>query len=470
MSGVTGPGLDPRVYQQRRVALTAAAGGPVLLMGNGNQPRNLPLNHLPFRQDSTFLHFTGCTLPGAAALLDGDRCELFLPLPAPDDGLWHGDQPGAEALRGTFGVDAVRSAGELEGACAGRDWLSMAVSDPAATARGAAITGRLWTWAGTHGDEALIDAVIRLRLTRDAADVAAHRESARVSTLAHRAAMAATRPGGHEREIAALFDAVVASQGCVTAYDSIVTVRGEILHNPHHDNPLAAGDLLLLDGGAELPSGHCTDVTRTWPVDGRFSGRQRSAYEAVLAAQLAAIDAARAGVRYREVHLTSARVLTRWLVDEGLVRGSVDDAVAAGAHAVFYPHGCGHLLGLDVHDLEQFGDRVAYPPGVARSEQFGLSYLRLDLPLAPSLLVTIEPGFYVAPAILGDTALRERLGSWVDFDAAQAWVGFGGIRIEDDVLITDGAAEVLTDRIPKTVADVEALVGSGATPAERFGL
>lgn len=463
-------GLDPSVHAARRSALTAAAGGPILLMGNGLQSRNMPLNHLPFRQDSTFLYYLGCADPGAAALLDGDRCELFLPLPAADDALWHGVMEDAEALQARYGVSGVRPIEDLDRACAGRSWLSLAVSDPAATARIAALTGRSWSWGQDHGDEALVAAVIAQRRTRDAADLGAHREGARITTLAHRAAMAATHPGGHEQAITALFDAVIASQGCVTAYNSIVTVRGEILHNPHHHNPLRAGDLLLLDGGAELPSGHATDVTRTWPVSGAFTARQRDAYQAVLEAQLAAIDLCRPGVRYRDVHLASARVLTRWLVDEGLVRGDVDDAVAAGAHAVFYPHGVGHLLGLDVHDLEQFGDRAAYAPGWSRSDQFGLCYLRLDMPLVPGLLVTVEPGFYVAPAILQDPAIRARLDRWVDFDAAQDWIGFGGIRIEDDVLVTAGAPDVLTDAIPKTVADLTALVGSGATPAERLGL
>ena len=463
-------GLPPGVHRQRRADLADAIGAPILLIGNGLQPRNLPLNHLPFRQDSTFLHFTGCPLPGAAALIRGEECVLFLPLPAPDDGLWHGVLEGEEALRARFGVTRVRPVEELEAACAGSSPLSMAVSDPAATARVQRITGQTWTWGGTHGDEALIDAVIRLRRRRDAADIQAHRESAQVTELAHRAAMAATHPGGHEREVAALFDAVVASQGCVPAYDSIVTVRGEILHNPHHDNPLEQGELLLLDGGAELPSGHCTDVTRTWPVGGRFSPRQRAAYDAVLEAQQAAIQLCKPGVRYREVHLESARILTRWLVDEGLVRGAVDDAVEAGAHAVFYPHGVGHLLGLDVHDLEQFGDRAAYAPGWSRSPQFGLCYLRLDLPLESGMLVTVEPGFYVAPAILEDPALNERLGNWVDFEAARRWIGFGGIRIEDDVLVTAGAADVLTGGIPKLASEVEDLVGSGPTPAQRLGL
>jgi Xaa-Pro aminopeptidase len=282
--------------------------------------------------------------------------------------------------------------------------------------------------------------------------------------------MAATRPGGHEREIAALFDGVLAAMGCVPGYDSIVTVRGEVLHNPHHGNPLADGDLLLLDGGAERVSGYGTDVTRTWPVSGRFDARSRAAYEAVLAAQTAAIDLCRAGTRYQEVHLESARVLARWLCDENLLTCGVEEAVETGAHALFYPHGVGHFLGLDVHDMEQFGDRVSYAVGRNRADTFGLSYLRLDMDLEAGHLVTVEPGFYVVPAILGDARMRERHRGRVDFDRAENWLGFGGIRIEDDVLVTEENPEVLTGSIPKTVDDLEALVGSGQTAGERFGI
>jgi len=462
--------LDTALFLRRRTALCAALGRPILLMGNGLQPRNVPMNALPFRQDSSFLYYTGCALPGAAALLRDGHCTLFLPLPAPDDALWHGELPTAAGLQTQYGVEALRPIGELEGACRGLELATLAVSDPVARALGARITGHAWTWAGDHGDEDLVQAVIAQRRIKDAGDLSAHREAARVTALAHRLAMAATHPGGHERGIAALFDAVLAAEGCVPAYGSIVTVRGEILHNPDHVHPLRAGELLLLDGGAEVATGQCADVTRTWPVDGRFSGRQRAAYEAVLEAQLAAIELCLPGVRYRDVHLAAARILTRWLVDEGLVIGSVDDAVAIGAHAVFFPHGVGHLLGLDVHDLEQFGDLAAYDPGRSRSDQFGLSYLRLDLTLEVGHLVTIEPGLYVAPAILDDAGLRERLSGWIDHDRARSWTGFGGIRIEDDVLVTAGAPENLTADIPKRLAEVEALVGSGASPAQLLGL
>jgi Xaa-Pro aminopeptidase len=254
---------------------------------------------------------------------------------------------------------------------------------------------------------------------------------------------------------------VVAASGHGLPYDPILTVRGEVLHNFHAMNRLEAGQLLLLDGGAESPAGYATDVTRTWPVSGRFDGRQAAAYDAVLEAQLAAIDRVRPGTRYRDIHLTASRVLATWLVDEGLLTGEVDALVEAGAHALFFPHGVGHLIGLDVHDLENFGDRPAYAAGRSRSPQFGTGYLRLDLDLEPGMVVTIEPGFYVVPAILADAALTDRFRGMVDLGAARAWEGFGGIRIEDDVAVTAGEPDVLTDAIPKRVEALEALVGTG---------
>ncbi|MEL6349821.1 MAG: M24 family metallopeptidase, partial [Myxococcota bacterium] len=278
------------------------------------------------------------------------------------------------------------------------------------------------------------------------------------TNAAHRAAMSATRPGSHEQQIAAIFSGVIAAHGLTCAYDSIVTVRGEVLHNFHYDNPLEAGQLLLLDGGAEARSGYANDVTRTWPVSGTFDGRQKAAYEAVLAAQRAAIEMIRPGVRYRDVHMKAAHVLATFLADEGLLTVGPDDAVENGAHAVFFPHGVGHLIGLDVHDLETFGDRVHYASGRTRSEQFGTAYLRLDLDLQAGMVVTIEPGFYVVPAILADDALMARFDAMVDRNRAAEWIGFGGIRIEDDVAVTADGYDVITARIPKTVADVEAAV------------
>ncbi|MSQ03234.1 MAG: M24 family metallopeptidase [Myxococcales bacterium] len=463
------------VHAGRRLALCAQVGAPVLLANNGVRVRNLPLNPLPFRADSTFLYYTGCTEPGAFALLVDGHCTLFLHPNEPGDELWHGPTPTLEQRRMRLGADAVRSVFELDAATAphrGR-LVGLAVPDAAVTARLAVIIGRGLAYPGTPGPEVLVDAVIRQRRTRDAWELDQMRLAATITAGAHRAAMVGTRPGVHERELAALFDAVIAARGGTTAYHSIVTVRGEVLHKPEYDQVLADGDLLLLDGGAEVPSGYASDVTRTWPVNGRFSGRQRAAYELVLAAQEVGIARCRVGTRYRDIHWEATTVLAAGLVELGLLRGSVGGLVESGATGVFFPHGVGHLIGLDVHDLENFGDRPAYAPGRSRPTQFGARFLRMDLDLEADMVVTVEPGFYVVPAILRDPELRERFADQVDFALAESWIGFGGIRIEDDVRVrppteAGGEPEVLSAAIPKTTGELEALVGRGPSAAERL--
>jgi Xaa-Pro aminopeptidase len=207
-------------------------------------------------------------------------------------------------------------------------------------------------------------------------------------------------------------------------------------------------------------------VTRTWPVSGRFSPRQRAAYEAVLAAERRGIEMCVPGTRYRDIHLEAARVLTRWMVDEKLFSGEVDGLVERGAHALFFPHGVGHLIGLDVHDLELYGDRAGYGPGRTRSHQFGLNALRLDRDLAAGNVVTIEPGFYAVPEILQSPEITAPFADVLDRDRAEAWLGFGGIRIEDDVHVTDQGPEVLTSAIPVTVREVEAAIAADYSPFE----
>lgn len=276
--------------------------------------------------------------------------------------------------------------------------------------------------------------------------------------------MASTHAGGHEHGLASLFEAVLALNHCVLGYGTILTQRGEILHNFKHTDPLKDGQLLLCDGGGEVDSGYGVDITRTWPVSGKFSSQQRDAYEAVLASQEAAISLCTPGRSYQDVHLEAARVLSQFLVDEQLLLGSVDEVVERGGHALFFPHGVGHHLGMDVHDLENFGDRPSYPPNTSRSSQFGLCYLRLNLPLQAGWVVTVEPGFYVIPSVLEDPKLRAKLGDMVNWDRLERWVGFGGVRIEDDILITDSTPEVLTEGVPKSVDELEALVGTLPAP------
>jgi Xaa-Pro aminopeptidase len=312
-----------------------------------------------------------------------------------------------------------------------------------------------------------VDAIAALRLRKGPEEVAELRRLVPITREAHELAMRHSRPGVSEQVLAGHVEGVFARAGCVPAYGTILSVRGEVLHNHGHRNVLQAGDVVLCDAGPEAAaSGYCNDVTRCWPVGGHFTPEARDVYELVLRCELDAIAQVRPGVRYRDLHLRACRVLAEGLVDLGLLRGSAEGLVEQGAHAVFFPHGLGHLLGLDVHDLEVFGDRVHYPGGRQRSAQFGTANLRMDLDLAPGMTFTIEPGLYFVPAILHHPELRTRFGGAVRWDAAERYLalnqgrGLGGVRIEDDVLCTADGVEVLTAAIPRTVAEVERLAGS----------
>ena len=459
--------FEPSVFADRRRRLAQLVGDrPVLLMGHRQSPRNYLANPLPFRQDSTLLYFTGVEEPGSACVIGpGGHTTLYLPERTAADALWHGPRPSLADVAATCGAEAAQPIDAL----APSSYLTLPIAEPHGNAHAARIVGKSLDPAdpiGT-GDRDLLDAVIQLRLTRDWDEVLAMRWAMFATKEAHVVAMESTRPGVTDHAIQALIEGVFALHGMPTAYPSIVTARGEVLHGHAVGDVLKRGDLLLVDAGAEGPHGYASDITRTWPVSGTFTPRQRDVYAAVLAANEAGIEAVAPGVRYMDVHLTAARVLTQALKDWGLLRGDVDGLVEQGAHAVFFPHGVGHLIGLDVHDMELFGDAALYPDA-NRSEQFGLGYLRMDRDLEEGMVVTIEPGLYWAPAILNDDALRARLGDSVEWVVAEQWVGLGGVRIEDDVLVTSDGFDVLSEAIPKAIDEIEEIVGSGLPPKDRM--
>lgn len=446
-----------------RARLMARLDRPVLLAGSGVRDRNLPGYGLPWRQDSNVLYLVGDPGPGAWALIAPGGTTVFLPSRPASAALWEGEAPSHAQLAAQLGVDDVRPVEELAPRLSSMAPLSVAGPDPRVNRELTALLGRPFDFGSEPGDEELVDALIDLRRSKDPEEVDVMREAAAATVHAHQVVMRATRPGVSEARLHQLFTAALNARGCTEGYDTILTQRGEVLHNHAHDQVGAAGRLMLCDGGGEhRQTGYGVDVTRTWPVSSRFTPRQRAVYDAVLESHQAAVARLTPGTPYREVHLTAATVLARFLLDEGLLQGtSAEDAVVRGAHAVFFPHGVGHLLGLDVHDLEAFGDRAAYPVGGTRSPQFGLSNLRLDLPVEPGWVVTIEPGIYLVPSILADPNLRQSLGSLVAWERAEAWVGFGGVRIEDDLLVTSGAPESLTAGAPSDPEAIESIVGTG---------
>lgn len=450
--------VSKEFHRGRRAALAGSVSIPILLMGIGNRARNLPMNRLPFRQDSSFLYCTGCVEPNSALMLIDGESILFLENHPPEDALWHGETASLEMRRVQYGVDRVLPNTELENfARSLSSCATIAVSDLRVNIRAEKMVGYPLSFGTDLGNEELVDGLISLRRNLQREEVSIIKKTMETTRRAHIAAMRATHPGSHERLVAAAFHYELAKDGLPSAYRSIVTVRGEVLHNESYVNSLEEGQLLLLDGGAEARSGYANDITRTWPVSKRWTERQKRTYDAVLKAQEASIAAVFSGNRYRNVHEASSVVIASFLHDEGLLRISPEEAVQRGAQALFFPHGIGHLLGLDVHDLENFGDRPSYPVDRSRSEQFGTSYLRLDLDLKANMLVTVEPGFYVVPSIIHNPDLRAQFRDAFHWDRVERWQGFGGIRIEDNVLCTDGAPEVLSASIPKTTEEIDAV-------------
>lgn len=437
---------------ERRAALIAA-GLP--------RPRNYAANLYPYRASSHFLYFFGLPLPGGAAVYDGESFVLHLPEPEPDRALWHGPEPSFEEVAAATGCP-VRPLDRLSASIRGRAVATI----PAPDAETCLEQSRLLNREIRPGvldvlDAPLADAIIELRLRHDDAAVDELRLAAAATGAAHRAGMAATRAARSAAEVRAAMEATLVARNMTCAYPSIVTPHGEVLHSERYDLPLRDGDLLLADVGAETPGGWAADVTRTWPVSGKFTPEQRDVYEVVLCAQRQAIAAVTPGTRYRNVHLLACQALAAGLVGLGVLRGNPIELVADGVVALLFPHGVGHLLGLDVHDMEDLGDRAGYAPGRARATEFGLRSLRLDRDLLPGMAVTIEPGFYLSPSILGDATLTKVAKDRLNRERLQDLAGIRGIRIEDDILVTDDGREVLTDEIPKDVAAVEEALATG---------
>ena len=285
-------------------------------------------------------------------------------------------------------------------------------------------------------------------------------------------AMAAAKPGKHEYEVVAEIIRVAKMRGCDLSFPIICSVHGETLHNHHHANLMQAGDVMVLDCGVETPNKNASDITRTIPVGGTFTSQQRLVYEIVLPAQMAAIGAIKPGVPYRDVHMLASKTIATGLKAAGLMKGDVDEAVAAGAHAMFFPHGLGHMMGMDVHDMENIGEQyVGYGDGIERSTQFGTVYLRLARKLKPGFVLTVEPGIYFIPQLIDQWKAEKRHAAFINYKEVEKFRNARGYRIEDDVVVTKSGRKVLGPPIPKTVDDVQAACGgrrSGGAEAPAY--
>ncbi len=451
---------EKHTLRDRRQKLAQLIDFPVILWSGTSPSRNFPANIYPFRASSHFLYFAGLPLENAVIRLVKGKLELFLDNPPPGAALWHGKMPSRDEIAEAIGADNAFPKSYLPEQV--EEAATILVQDAATQAEQHQILNRLVYYpTQTKGiDRELIEAIIQLRLTHDIHGLDQLRKAAEVTVAAHIAGMKGTKDATHEANIRGVMEGVILGQNMGVSYNSIVTVQGEVLHNQHYHHRVQPGDLLLADVGAETPLGWAADVTRTWPVSGRFSPTQRDVYDVVLAAHDACIKAVQPGVEYEVIHFSAARVMAQGLVDLGILKGNPESLVEQDAHALFFPHGVGHILGLDVHDMEDLGDLAGYAPGRSRSKRFGLGFLRLNRPLQTGMLVTIEPGFYQVPGILNHPEYREKYEETVNWEKLEQFADVRGIRIEDDVLVTDTGAEILTAKLPTDATAIEELVSS----------
>lgn len=455
--------FDSSMYAARRAELMRLVGGGcILLPGNDSIGMNYRANAFPFRQDGSFLYFTGLDVPGLCLFLDcqSGRETLFGPDPGMEHTIWSGPAPCLAELARRCGIDACGCMGELEDAV--RQSRGRVVHYlPSYQGDATLLLSRLLAVAPQAVEAsysaALIRAVVELRSVKSAEEISQIRRAVALSAEMYALLRDACQPGVAEMELYGHMQGFILGRGSREAFPMILSRRGEVLHNHSHDQILADGDLLLVDSGVVSPLGYASDITRTLPVSGRFTARQKDVYEIALRALAEGTSRMAPGVSFVECHLAAARVVAQGLSDLGLMRGDPAEAVASGAHALFFPHGLGHMLGLDVHDMEALGeDFVGYDDEFRRAGQFGLSGLRMARRLRSGFVMTVEPGIYFIPALIGQWREERRLAEFINYEALDDYLGFGGIRIEDDVLVTETGHDVLSAAIPK---DVEALCG-----------
>ncbi len=457
------------IYVERRARLREQIGsGLILLPGNDESPMNFAANTYPFRQDSTFLYFFGLDLPALAAIIDldeGAEC-VFGQDPGFEEIVWTGPQP---LLRDKCEQAGVAHTGPIEkleqiltDAVRHKRTIHFLPQDrPENVLKIWRRLGVLPSDIGKYVSEPLIRAVVQQRSTKSPEEIEQIEAALAVSYEMHKTAMRMTRPGVVEREVVAAIEAIATSHGVRPAFPTVFSTHGETLHNPCRDNVLKAGDLVVNDSGAESLLHYASDITRTIPVVGRFSQRQRGIYSIVQAAQERCLAAAKPSVEWREVHRLASVVLMEGLKALGLTKGDPQEAVAAGAHTLFFPCGVGHTMGLDVHDMRSLGeDYVGYTDTITRNPAFGWRSLRLAKPVEPGFVVTVEPGIYFIPHLIDQWKAEHRCEPFIEYGRLEAWRDFHGVRIEDDIVITENGCRILGPRIPRTIDEVEALANS----------
>lgn len=462
--------FDSKIYAERRARLKEQVGsGLLLFFGNEESPMNYPANPYHFRQDSSFLYFFGLDTPSLAAIVDVDEGKdvIFGNDVDMEDIIWMGHLPTMKERATLVGVSETAPLAQLEETIKkaqkkGKTIHYLPPYRPETVLKISQFLGIEHDSVKKYTSKEFIKAVVAQRNVKIPEEIAQMELAHGVTYDMYIDAMKMAKAGVYEYEIVGRMEGIVGASDCHVAFPFILTKNGQILHNHYHGNQLDEGNLLVMDSGSESPMNYASDITRTVPVGGKFTEKQKQIYEIVLQAQEMAIQNIKPGIMFKEIHLLSAAVIASGLKETGLMKGDMAAAVEEGAHALFFPHGLGHMIGLDVHDMEDLGeDYVGYDHTVQRSSQFGLAYLRLAKKLESGHVVTVEPGIYFIPALIDQWAAENKFDQFIDYEKVEAYRDFGGIRIEDDVLVTQDGSQVLGKPIPKTVEEVEEITATG---------
>ena len=462
--------FSKETYVSRRAELKKLVkSGIVVLFGNNNAPANFPNNgYHPFRQDSSFLYYFGQNRDGLVGVIDVDNNkETFIGDDISiDDIVWYGAVDSVHDMAEQVGVSNSAPMKELAKICkeAKRDKRTIHFLPPYRADIKIMISDLL----GIHPDKqkaqasmTLIQAVVKMRSTKTEEEIEELERAALIGYKMHTTAMKMCRPGITEKEIAGTLDGIANGMGAMVSFPTILSQHGEIQHGAPSMAKLQAGKLMLCDAGAETINNYCSDNTRTTPVSGRYDQRQLEIYSIVEECHDYVLTVAKPGVKWWDVHFGVCRLMTERLKELGLMRGDTDDAVAAGAHAMFMVHGLGHMMGMDVHDMESFDQiNVGFDEEVRPNlEQFGTNCLRMGRRLQEGFVVTDEPGIYFIPALIDNWKASGHCKEFINFDKLETYKDFGGIRLEDDLLITkNGCRFIGKDRIPYHPKDVEAFI------------
>ncbi len=437
--------------------------GLILLMGNDESPMNYPDNPYHFRQDSSFLYFFGLDCPGLAGVIDIDEqteC-VFGDDITVNEIIWMGPQPPLKKKCVEIGVAGSAPSDKLGAILRialekGRTIHILPQYRGDTVLKIAGLLGIQPAKIGDFVSEQLIKAIVAQRSIKSDEEIREIEFALDIAYEMQTSAMKMAKPGVYERELAGAMEGIALSRGGHLSFPMIFSVHGETLHNHYHGNLMKAGNIAVNDSGAETAMGYASDITRTIPISGKFTQRQREIYEIVFDAQKQSIEAVAPGVEFRSVHRLAGRILVSGLKDLGLVKGDIDEAVDAGVHTLFFQCGLGHMMGLDVHDMEGLGeDYVGYTDTIKRNPAFGWRSLRLGKALEPGYVITVEPGIYFIPELIDRWKAENKCASFINYDAVEKYKDFGGIRIEDDILVTESGHRELGKPIPRTIEEVE---------------